>query len=125
MTAGETSGGDRHGHGPGRGAPGGRTIGGRYELRGRLGAGGMGLVWDAHDLSLDRPVVLKELRVGADPDPQARARWTARMRREIRALAGAGNAHLGGGGAAGGGGGRAGWESESGRTGAGGGGRRA
>ncbi|MEU5269303.1 serine/threonine-protein kinase [Streptomyces hygroscopicus] len=95
MTAGETSGGDRHGHGPGRGAPGGRTIGGRYELRGRLGAGGMGLVWDAHDLSLDRPVVLKELRVGADPDPQARARWTARMRREIRALAGAGNAHLG------------------------------
>ncbi|MER7045386.1 serine/threonine-protein kinase [Streptomyces jumonjinensis] len=43
-----------------------RVIDGRFALETRLGGGGMGTVWRARDLVLDRAVALKEVR---PPDP--------------------------------------------------------
>ncbi len=43
-----------------------RVVDGRFELEARLGGGGMGMVWRARDLVLDRAVALKEVR---PPDP--------------------------------------------------------
>jgi serine/threonine protein kinase len=65
------------------GGPAPRVRVGRYELIGRLGAGGMGVVHRAHDPELDRPVAVKLLRAEASSDDKARAR----MLREARALA--------------------------------------
>jgi serine/threonine protein kinase len=47
----------------------GRLVAGRYRLRGRVGAGAMGVVWQAVDERLGREVALKQLVVpeGADP----------------------------------------------------------
>ncbi|WJE01639.1 serine/threonine-protein kinase [Streptomyces antimycoticus] len=93
-TTGGTSGDDRDEHGSERGSPHGSVLGGRYELRGRLGAGGMSLVWDAYDVARGRPVVVKELRPGGDPDPEAYRRWRERLRSEVRVLAATVNQHL-------------------------------
>ena len=55
---------------------------GKYRLERVLGAGGMGVVWRAHDPDLERAVALKVLR-GADAGPMLRAR----LLREARAMA--------------------------------------
>ncbi|MER5832922.1 protein kinase [Streptomyces sp. NPDC002130] len=68
-----------------------RVIDGRFELQARLGGGGMGLVWLARDLILDRAVALKEVRPSdpdlAEYDPEAAMMLRARVLREARALA--------------------------------------
>jgi serine/threonine protein kinase len=67
------------------------VIDGRFELLQRLGGGGMGLVWRARDLMLQREVALKEVRSpdpsvhGSDPHEQRVVR--ERVLREAQALA--------------------------------------
>jgi serine/threonine protein kinase len=56
---------------------------GRYELRGRIGSGAMGVVYAAHDPKLDRPIAIKLLRSELATDASMRER----MLREARALA--------------------------------------
>jgi hypothetical protein len=58
---------------------------GRYILLERLGEGGMGVVYSAHDSELNRRVALKLLRADLSPAEQGRLR--ERIRREARAMA--------------------------------------
>ncbi len=61
-----------------------RILGGRYELGGVIGRGGMALVSKARDLRLGRDVAVKELRIDLATDPT----FQARFRREAQAAAG-------------------------------------
>ncbi|MFF0446284.1 serine/threonine-protein kinase [Streptomyces sp. NPDC004609] len=71
----------------GRGPDSGRLIGGRYRLVGRLGHGGMGTVWRAHDEVVDREVAVKEPRVPDHLNESERDKVYLRMQREARAAA--------------------------------------
>jgi hypothetical protein len=68
-----------------------RLVDGRFELLGRLGGGGMGVVWRARDTVLGREVALKEVRPPdatlAAADPAAAYQVRERVLREARALA--------------------------------------
>ncbi|EFL25263.1 putative serine/threonine protein kinase [Streptomyces himastatinicus ATCC 53653] len=65
----------------------GRLVGGRYRLLGRLGHGGMGTVWKAHDQIVDREVAVKEPRVPDHLPDRERQTVYQRMEREARAAA--------------------------------------
>ena len=60
----------------------GEIVGGNYEVRGLLGEGGMGYVYEAHDRALNRRVAIKISRSDAAP---------TFLRAEARALASSGN----------------------------------
>ncbi|WP_128374566.1 serine/threonine-protein kinase [Streptomyces cavernae] len=68
-----------------------RIVDGRFELEARLGGGGMGTVWRARDLVLQRSVAIKEVRPPdidlAEYDPDGARTLRERVLREARALA--------------------------------------
>jgi serine/threonine protein kinase len=65
---------------------------GRYRILGRLGAGGMGTVYKAHDPQLDRIVALKLPHLGGPP--QTLDQRAQRFQREARAAARVWHSHV-------------------------------
>ncbi|MEV0170692.1 serine/threonine-protein kinase [Streptomyces sp. NPDC050803] len=66
---------------------GGRVVGGRYRLVERIGSGGMGTVWRAHDELVGREVAVKQPRLPGDPEDEVHQRAAHRLYREARAAA--------------------------------------
>lgn len=56
----------------------GDPLAGRYRIDARLGSGGMGTFWRAHDQQLDRAVALKVLASSLAGDPVLAARFDRR-----------------------------------------------
>src|SRR5208283_6240351 len=77
------------GAGPGRNLESGRRIAG-YRVVRELGRGGMGTVYEAVHVGLDRPVALKVLGIHAAPDSSARRRFL----NEARTAAGLHHTHI-------------------------------
>ena len=65
---------------------------GVYEVLGKLGEGGMGEVYHAHDTTLDRNVALKVLSESFTADPDR----LARFQREAKVLASLNHPNIGG-----------------------------
>jgi serine/threonine protein kinase len=78
-----------YGAGPGRNIESGRRIAG-YRVVRELGRGGMGTVYEAVHVGLDRPVALKVLGTHAAPDSSARRRFL----NEARTAAGLHHTHI-------------------------------
>src|ERR1700744_1759105 len=68
----------------------GRTIAGRYRLEARIGEGGMGVVYRARHVLIDRIVAVKRIR----PDLRAETHLRAWMLREARAANRVDHAHI-------------------------------
>ncbi|MGW1864157.1 serine/threonine-protein kinase [Streptomyces mauvecolor] len=64
-----------------------QLLAGRYRVVERLGRGGMGVVWRAHDEVLGRQVAVKELRTFSDASAPELGDLCLRMQREARAAA--------------------------------------
>ncbi|MEZ0490726.1 Stk1 family PASTA domain-containing Ser/Thr kinase [Kineococcus sp. TBRC 1896] len=62
----------------------GRRLDGRYHVLGRVGRGGMGVVYRAEDERLDRAVALKVLRADLAHDPTARSRFVREAKSAAR-----------------------------------------
>ncbi|SEU00095.1 serine/threonine-protein kinase [Nonomuraea wenchangensis] len=65
----------------------GRLVGRRYRLMSPVGRGGMGMVWHAHDVLLDRDVAVKELMLPYGLDAAGKQLAHRRMLREARSAA--------------------------------------
>ena len=66
---------------------------GRYQIRGVLGKGAMGLVYDGHDATLKRRVAIKTIQT-RDLDEATAKHYEKRFRREVRAVARLNHPHI-------------------------------
>ena len=67
-----------------------RAIAGKYTLKREIGRGGMGVIWEAFDQALRRPVALKLIAPEYATSPHARRRFE----REAMAIARLRNDHI-------------------------------
>jgi serine/threonine-protein kinase len=66
---------------------------GRYQIRGVLGKGAMGLVYEGHDATLNRRVAIKTIQT-SDLDEATAKHYEKRFQREVRAVARLNHPHI-------------------------------